>query len=144
MGHVADVKNRLKVIQGDIANDLDPAAIRDERVKNPTLQEVGAVFSETVISKKRKGTQILYHDFLNRLILSKTGRCEGWANQVQRHRTATLWPAQYAHNCKPCHCFAFHPVQLVRTSNAVAPGDQSRCKTCLSIRPSPFGTGGHA
>lgn len=70
---VVDAENRVKVIQGDIARDLDPAAIRDERVRNPTLREIGSVFLETVISKKRKGTQILYHDFLNRLVYPKLG-----------------------------------------------------------------------
>ena len=70
---VAEAENRVKVIQGDIAKDLDPAAIRDERVSNPTLRQAGAIFLETVVSKRRKGTQILYHDFLNRLIYPKLG-----------------------------------------------------------------------
>ncbi len=70
---VAEAENRVKVIQGDIANDLDPASIRDERVRNPTLREVGAIYLETVVSKRRKGTQVLYHDFLNRLIYPKLG-----------------------------------------------------------------------
>jgi integrase len=70
---VADAENRVKVIQGDIANDLDPAAIRDERVKNPTLRQAGDIFLETVVSKRRKATQALYRDFLNRLIYPKLG-----------------------------------------------------------------------
>jgi integrase len=70
---VAEAENRVKVIQGDIAKDLDPAAIRDERVSNPTLRQAGAIFLETVVSKRRKGTQILYNDFLNRLIYPKLG-----------------------------------------------------------------------
>jgi integrase len=70
---VADAENRVKVIQGDIAKDLDPAAIRDERVRNPTLREVGAIFLETVVSKKRKATQVLYRDFLERLTYPKLG-----------------------------------------------------------------------
>ena len=65
---VAEAENRVKIIQGDIAKDLDPAAIRDERVSNPTLRHAGEIFLETVVSKRRKGTQILYHDFMNRLI----------------------------------------------------------------------------
>jgi integrase len=70
---VADAENRVKVIQGDIANDLDPAAIRDERVRNPTLRQAGDIFLETVVSKRRKATQVLYRDFLNRLIYPKLG-----------------------------------------------------------------------
>ena len=70
---VAEAENRVKIIQGDIAKDLDPAAIRDERVSNPTLRHAGEIFLETVVSKRRKGTQILYHDFMNRLIYPKLG-----------------------------------------------------------------------
>ena len=70
---VADAENRVKIIQGDIAKDIDPAAIRDERVRNPTLRQAGAIYLETVVSKKRKGTQILYHDFLKRLIYPRLG-----------------------------------------------------------------------
>lgn len=50
---VADAENRVKVIQGDIAKDLDPAAIRDERVNNPTLLQAAAIYLETVVSKRR-------------------------------------------------------------------------------------------
>jgi len=70
---VAEAGNRVKVIQGDIAKDLDPAAIRDDRVSNPTLRQAGAIFFETVVSKRRKATQVLYNDFLNRLIYPKLG-----------------------------------------------------------------------
>jgi integrase len=63
----------VKVIHGDIAKDLDPAAIRDERARNPTFRQAGAVYFETVVSKRRKGTQILYKDFLNWLIYPKLG-----------------------------------------------------------------------
>jgi integrase len=70
---VADAENRVKVIQGDIANDLDPAAIRDERARNPTLREAATVFLETVVSKRRKATQVIYHDFFERLIYPKLG-----------------------------------------------------------------------
>ena len=49
-------ENRVRVIQGDIAKDLDPAAIRDERVRNPTLKEAGDAYLETVVSKKRDAT----------------------------------------------------------------------------------------
>ena len=70
---IADAENRVKVIQGDIAKDLDPAAIRDERVRNPTLRQAGAIFLETVVSKRRKATQVLYRDFLERLTYPKLG-----------------------------------------------------------------------
>jgi integrase len=70
---VAEAESRVKVIQGDIANDLDPAAIRDERARNPTLQQAGAIFLETVVSKRRKATQIIYNDFFERLIYPKLG-----------------------------------------------------------------------
>lgn len=70
---VAEAENRVKVIQGEIAKDLDPAAIRDERVRNPTLRQAGAIFLETVVSKRRKATQVLYRDFLERLTYPKLG-----------------------------------------------------------------------
>ena len=66
-------ENRVRVIQGDIAKDLDPAAIRDERVRNPTLKEAGDAYLETVVSKKRDATQVLYRDFLERLVYPKLG-----------------------------------------------------------------------
>jgi integrase len=61
----------VKAIQGDIAKSVDPAAIRDERTRNPTLREAGTIFLETVVSKRRKATQVIYHDFLERLIYPK-------------------------------------------------------------------------
>lgn len=70
---VADAQNRVKVIQGDIANDLDPAAIRDERERNPTLRQAGQIFLETVVTKRRKATQVLYKDFFERLTYPKLG-----------------------------------------------------------------------
>jgi integrase len=70
---VTDAETRVKVIQGDIAKDLDPAAIRDERVNSPTLRQAAAIFLETVVSKRRKATQILYRDFLNRLVYPRLG-----------------------------------------------------------------------
>ena len=70
---VADAENRVKAIQGDIAKELDPAAIRDERIRSPTLRQVGAIFLETVVTKKRKATQVLYRDFLERLTYPKLG-----------------------------------------------------------------------
>jgi integrase len=70
---VAEAENRVKVIQGDIANDLDPAAIRDERAKNPTIRQAAAIFLETIISKRRKATQVIYNDFFERLIYPKLG-----------------------------------------------------------------------
>ncbi len=70
---VADAENRVKVIQGDIANDLDPAAIREERERNPTLRQAGKIFLETVVTKRRKATQVLYNDFFERLTYPKLG-----------------------------------------------------------------------
>jgi integrase len=70
---VAEAENRVKIIQGDIANDLDPASIRDERDRNPTLRQAAEIFLETVVSKRRRGTQILYQDFFKRLIVPKIG-----------------------------------------------------------------------
>jgi hypothetical protein len=70
---VAAAENRVKVIQGDIANDLDPAAIRDERAKNPTIRQAAAIFLETIVSKRRKATQVIYNDFIERLIYPKLG-----------------------------------------------------------------------
>ncbi|HUQ37385.1 MAG TPA: site-specific integrase [Aestuariivirga sp.] len=67
-------ENRVKVIQGDIAKDIDPASIRDERLRNPTLEEAGEAFLETVISKKREATQVLYRDFFERLAYPKLGK----------------------------------------------------------------------
>jgi hypothetical protein len=34
-------EKRVKVIQGEIAKDADPAALRDERLQNPTLAVAG-------------------------------------------------------------------------------------------------------
>ncbi len=70
---VADAENRVKVIQGDIANDLDPAAIREERERNPTLRQAGKIFLETIVTKRRKATQVLYNDFFERLTYPKLG-----------------------------------------------------------------------
>jgi integrase len=70
---VADAECRVKVIQGDIANDLDPAAIREERERNPTLRQAGKIFLETVVTKRRKATQVLYNDFFERLTYPKLG-----------------------------------------------------------------------
>jgi integrase len=70
---VADAENRVKVIQGDIAHDLDSAAIREERERNPTLRQAGKIFLETVVSKRRVATQVLYNDFFERLTYPKLG-----------------------------------------------------------------------
>lgn len=70
---VSDAENRVRVIQGDIAKDLDPASIRDERFRNPTLRQAGESFLETVVSKKRNATQVLYRDFLARLVYPNLG-----------------------------------------------------------------------
>ena len=67
-------ENRVKVIQGEVAKDIDPAAIRDESLKNSTLAEAGEAFLETQVSKKREATQVLYKDFLERLVYPKLGK----------------------------------------------------------------------
>ncbi len=67
-------ENRIKVIQGEIAKDADPAAIRDQKIHNPTLKEAGDLFLETEISKKSAATQVLYRDFLERLTYPQYGR----------------------------------------------------------------------
>jgi integrase len=67
-------EKRVKVIQGEIAKDADPAALRDERLRNPTLSEVAEVFLETVISGRSKATQNQYRDVLERLVFPKLGK----------------------------------------------------------------------
>lgn len=66
-------ENRIKIIQGEIAKDTDPAAIRDERIRNLTLKEAGDMFLETEITKKSEATQVLYRDFFERLTYPKLG-----------------------------------------------------------------------
>jgi integrase len=67
-------EKRVKVIQGEIAKDADPAAIRDERLRNPTLAEAAELFLETVISKRSEATRTQYRDFLERLVYPKLGQ----------------------------------------------------------------------
>jgi integrase len=71
---VETAKERLKVIQGDIAKGDDVAAIRDERLQNPTLVEAAEVFLEMISSKRREATQSQYRDLLQRLVYPKFGR----------------------------------------------------------------------
>jgi integrase len=71
---VETAKERLKVIQGDIAKGDDVAAIRDERLLNPTLVEAAEVFLEMISSKRREATQSQYRDLLQRLVYPKFGR----------------------------------------------------------------------
>ncbi|MEQ1521985.1 MAG: site-specific integrase [Aestuariivirga sp.] len=67
-------ENRVKILQGEIAKDADPASLRDEKIRNPTLKEAGDVYLQTEIAKKSGATQVLYRDFLERLIYPKYGR----------------------------------------------------------------------
>ena len=71
---VDTAKKRVMVIQGEIAKDADPAALRDERLKNPTLAVAAELFLETVISGKAEATQNQYRDVLERLVYPKLGK----------------------------------------------------------------------
>jgi integrase len=67
-------EKRVKVIQGEIAKDADPAALRDERLQNPTVAEAAGGFLEREISKRSETTQVQYRDFLERLVYPKFGK----------------------------------------------------------------------
>ena len=71
---VDTAKQRVMVIQGEIAKDADPATLRDERLKNPTLAVAAELFLETVISGKAEATQNQYRDVLERLVYPKLGK----------------------------------------------------------------------
>ena len=71
---VSTAENRVKVIQGEIAKDMDPASTRDEMLTNPAVKEAGNVFLEMVISKRRETTQVQYRDLLERIIYPKLGK----------------------------------------------------------------------
>jgi integrase len=71
---VETARERVKVIQGDIAKGVDAAGLRDEQLKNPMLAEAAEVFLETVISKRSEATQTQYRDFLERLVYPKLGK----------------------------------------------------------------------
>src|SRR5262245_48644081 len=71
---VETAKERLKVIQGDIAKGDDVAAVRDQRLQNPTLAKAAEVFLEMVISKRREATQSQYKDLLERLVEPVLGK----------------------------------------------------------------------
>jgi integrase len=65
---------RMQIIQGDIAKDLDPAAIRDEKMRNPTLAQAGKAWLETEISKRRLNTRESYSDYMERLAYPTLGK----------------------------------------------------------------------
>lgn len=65
---------RMRIIQGDIAKDLDPAAIRDEKMRNPTVAQAGEVWLETEISKRRPNTRSSYTDYMRRLAYPAIGK----------------------------------------------------------------------
>lgn len=67
-------ERRIRVIQGDIAKDVDPAAIRDERSRNPTLEQAAIEYLEVQVSKKKAATQVQYEDFLRRLVIPELGK----------------------------------------------------------------------
>ncbi len=60
---------------------------------------------ETVVSKRRKGTQILYHDFLNRLIYPKLGDVKVAQIKFSDIAILILWIAQYADHSKALPAF---------------------------------------
>ena len=64
---------RVQAIQGDIARDLDPAAIRDERLRNPTVKEAATAYLSTEGVKRRPATQVLYGDLFKRLVYQRIG-----------------------------------------------------------------------
>lgn len=67
-------ERRVKVIQGDIAKNMDPAAIRDERMRNPTVEQAGNDYLKVEVSKRKQATQIQYADFLRRLVYPRLGQ----------------------------------------------------------------------
>jgi integrase len=69
-------ERRVRIIQGDIAKDLDPASIRDERIRNPTLEQAGNEYLKVEISKRKEATQVQYTDFLKRLVYPSLGECK--------------------------------------------------------------------
>src|SRR5262245_18252483 len=71
---VETAKERVKVIQGDIAKGVDAAGLRDEQLKNPTLAEAAEVFLEMIGTKRSAATQTQYRDFLERLVYPKLGK----------------------------------------------------------------------
>lgn len=70
---VEGARDRVKVIQGDIAKDVDPAAIRDAKLRNPTLKAAAQEYLKTEVSKMRPASITLYTDFFNRLIYPALG-----------------------------------------------------------------------
>lgn len=70
---VERARKRADEILGDIAKNLDPAAIRDERLKNPTVKEAVSSYLELSVSKRRPATQTIYKDFFERLIFPAIG-----------------------------------------------------------------------
>jgi integrase len=71
---VETAKERVMVIQGDIAKGVDAAGLRDELLKIPTLAEAAEAFLEMIGTKRSAATQIQYRDFLERLVYPKLGK----------------------------------------------------------------------
>lgn len=70
---VDGARDRVKIIQGDIAKDLDPAAIRDASLRNPALKAAAEEYLKTEVCKMRPASITLYSDFFNRLIFPALG-----------------------------------------------------------------------
>ncbi len=70
---VDSAKDRVRVIQGDIAKDVDPAAIRDAKLRNPTVKAAAQEYLKTEVSKMRPASVTLYTDFFGRLVYPALG-----------------------------------------------------------------------
>lgn len=85
---VDTARANVKIIQGDIAKDVDPAAIRDAKLRNPTLKAAADEYLKTEVSKRRPASITLYTDFFNRLIYPALG--ESRAEQIKFSDVSSL------------------------------------------------------
>lgn len=68
-------RTRAKRILGEIADRKDPATLRDESKRNPTVADLAAMFlREHVEAKRKPSTAKGYRDFLERLALPEIGQ----------------------------------------------------------------------
>ncbi len=65
---------RMRKIQGDVANNLDPATIRDEKMRNPSLLQIGKLWLETEVNKLKPKSRSSYHDCMERLTFPMLGK----------------------------------------------------------------------
>lgn len=67
-------RQRARVILGEKADRKDPAAIRDARKRNPTVEELAALFlAEHVEAKRKASTAAGYRDLIERLVVPAMG-----------------------------------------------------------------------